>query len=945
MRIEKRIGAALTASALAFGLLATPLENVPLSFGAAVSAQEKQEQEQIVSAYISAADTSSLPDSRELEEAYINSLFYGGGFSFYKDFGRAQLSGAALELYDLLKPEIEAIADGSKSITAFDISMTKSFNDVDDLRSGISDVTTALLADLPSSFYWYDKTIGNPYSYSLTGGNTKVTFMCFEVAEKYQLSGGKTQTMNYSDGTSATYHIQVNSAKITAAQNAAKKAQEIAAEYDGLSDYEKIMGYCKEICKLASYNDDAAAGSEAYGDPWQLVWVFDEDPSTEVVCEGYSKAFQYLCDIGGVNCYTVSGWAEKGNDGSRHMWNIVVMDDNKSYLVDVTWSDKGETADERWILKGATSSSGTEFTINGDTREYYPQTIAFYPETVLTISTTDYIPAAPKPVLNMPETVSADWDAVEDIICTSKNVPSADTLTVISSDEAVAEVSIKAFNAENGEITLSVDGKGAGKTTITITCTAEDGTKVSKECQVTLHKWKTEWSKDDTNHWYECEDETCTEKKSSEKHDMEKDADSAEEATCTKDGKEADMKCSKCGYTEEGETIEKTGHTPDEPTQENIENATCTTAGSYDEVTYCTKCGEELKRIPVTGAMLPHEMEEVEGTAKKPTCGEAGKEANKKCKNCVHTEEGAEIPATGNHTEGEPKRINEVAATCYSEGSYDEVIECTVCGKELSKEHKTIDKIDHTPGEPTMENETPATCTKDGSYDLVTKCTVAECGEVIKTEHVNVPALGHDFGSLVQGETTHYQECSRCDAKVGEAAHTKDSGTVTTAPTEENDGVRTYSCTVCGKVLDTETIPALEEGHEHSYTIKNSDASSHWNECVCGVKDPASIAAHTEAEKAEIALEAVCNVDGLKYVITYCTDCDREISRNSESIPKTGVHNPSADYDKDSTDHWNTCTYCGSVVNKEPHTAGPAATETTPQTCTVCGYEINPVSA
>lgn len=31
----------------------------------------------------------------------------------------------------------------------------------------------------------------------------------------------------------------------------------------------------------------------------ELIWVFDGDSSTNVVCEGYAKAFQYLCDLSG----------------------------------------------------------------------------------------------------------------------------------------------------------------------------------------------------------------------------------------------------------------------------------------------------------------------------------------------------------------------------------------------------------------------------------------------------------------------------------------------------------------------------------------------------------------------------------------------------------------------------------------------------------------------
>ena len=76
---------------------------------------------------------------------------------------------------------------------------------------------------------------------------------------------------------------------------------------------------------------------------------------------------------------------------------------------------------------------------------------------------------------------------------------------------------------------------------------------------------------------------------------------------------------------------------------------------------------------------------------------------------------------------------------------------------------------EHTPGAPVREKEVPATCTEDGSYDEVVYCTV--CKEEISRVSKTIPALGHDFS--VKGETvapteteegyTIYQ-CSRCDA-------------------------------------------------------------------------------------------------------------------------------------------------------------------------------------
>ena len=77
------------------------------------------------------------------------------------------------------------------------------------------------------------------------------------------------------------------------------------------------------------------------------------------------------------------------------------------------------------------------------------------------------------------------------------------------------------------------------------------------------------------------------------------------------------------------------------------------------------------------------------------------------------------------HVPGKPVRENEVPATCAAEGSYDEVIYCTECSMELSREHKIIEKSTvHTPGAPVRENETPGTGSTHGSYDEVVYCTV-----------------------------------------------------------------------------------------------------------------------------------------------------------------------------------------------------------------------------
>lgn len=58
----------------------------------------------------------------------------------------------------------------------------------------------------------------------------------------------------------------------------------------------------------------------------------------------------------------------------------------------------------------------------------------------------------------------------------------------------------------------------------------------------------------------------------------------------------------------------------------------------------------------------------------------------------------------------------------------------------------------------------------------------------------------------------------------------------------------------------------------------------------------------------------------------------------------THTHTADSNWLSDTSNHWHKCNSCAENVQLDiaPHTPGPEATETTPQTCTVCGYEIAP---
>lgn len=128
---------------------------------------------------------------------------------------------------------------------------------------------------------------------------------------------------------------------------------------------------------------------------------------------------------------------------------------------------------------------------------------------------------------------------------------------------------------------------------------------------------------------------------------------------------------------------------------------------------------------------------------------------------------------------------------------------------------------------------TPATETTEG----VKTYTCSVCHHT-KTE--TVPKLSHTHSLSVdysKDETGHWHTCSGCTEKVDFEAHTEDSGTVTVQPTETTEGIRVYSCTVCGYVIRTETVPALNSEHTHSYgTAWKYDSTNHWHECSCGEK-------------------------------------------------------------------------------------------------------------
>ena len=292
-------------------------------------------------------------------------------------------------------------------------------------------------------------------------------------------------------------------------------------------------------------------------------------------------------------------------------------------------------------------------------------------------------------------------------------------------------------------------------------------------------------------------------------------------------------------------------------------------AHDYGSDNICDTCGYD-KTVPHT-----HNLTLV--PAKAPTCTEKGNTAYYTCDGCDKWFE----DATG-ASEITDKTSVILAATGHSASDWksdntDHWKECTVVGCGVIIEGS---KAAHTAGEWIID--TPATATTSGSKHK--ECTV--CGYTMTTE--TIPATGggehtHSYGSEWKNDAdNHWHECS-CGDKKDTAAHTAGEWIIDTPATATTDGSKHKECTVCKRVLETGTIPAIGSGeHTHNYSSDwKSDSINHWKECSCG--DKADVAAHSF--KWVVDKEATATKKGSKH--EECKVCGYQ--RPAVEIPATGT--------------------------------------------------------
>ena len=203
----------------------------------------------------------------------------------------------------------------------------------------------------------------------------------------------------------------------------------------------------------------------------------------------------------------------------------------------------------------------------------------------------------------------------------------------------------------------------------------------------------------------------------------------------------------------------------------------------------------------------------------------------------------------------------------------------------------------------------------------------------------------HSFSKeWTSDETSHWHAatCEHTEEVSDKAEHTFGEWKTTLEPTEEADGKKERTCTVCS-YKEEQSIAKLEHTHTFAETW-TSDEANHWHVATCEhTEEVSGKAAHTFGEW-EVTKNATCTEKGSRECT--CTVCKYE---ETEEIAATG-HSYSLEWSKDLTNHWHaaTCEHTEEVSEKAAHTFGDyvsnndATTEsdgTKTRKCSVCGYQ------
>ncbi len=223
------------------------------------------------------------------------------------------------------------------------------------------------------------------------------------------------------------------------------------------------------------------------------------------------------------------------------------------------------------------------------------------------------------------------------------------------------------------------------------------------------------------------------------------------------------------------------------------------------------------------------------------------------------------------------------------------------------------------------------------------------CNTCERTKEVTITSDGHEAAADWQyDEDYHWHNCATagCNEVFDKGTHTFDGGVVTTPATCTENGLRTYTCTVCHYYY-TEVINAT--GHDMIHhtavpaTCTVNGTLEYWS-CENCDKNFADAQGMVELDDIVDYATGHVKADNMSYDSSShwyeCTVCHEKLEEEAHTIVQ-------GEYESDADSHWQICADgCGYSTAKQSHnwiatgnTTEPTCTENggTEYRCSVCG--------
>lgn len=266
--------------------------------------------------------------SGEVDEALLNIQEAEGiNGSRSSTYGYSTLTSEEKKVYNLLKSRLFAFDVSSKSATCIEVTYNRSYYasesvDVSDYQMTLTQMERiyfALEADYPMLF-WLDDAIG----YDRTG--MFVTKWYIMVEPDYEQYSARREAAQSIEKGIVPFLEEIDNAKA-----------------NGADDMELELLIHDMIIEEVDYAYDSRNDPETATFAHSVVGVFDDKSSTDVVCEGYAKAFHLLATYAGLESIYAVGMSGTGFNMGGHAWNLVKIN-GSWYNLDLTWNDTNSTA-------------------------------------------------------------------------------------------------------------------------------------------------------------------------------------------------------------------------------------------------------------------------------------------------------------------------------------------------------------------------------------------------------------------------------------------------------------------------------------------------------------------------------------------------------------------------------------------------------------------------